>query len=231
MRESFDNGQRFIHSRPLSISLWETAGSCLERSRRISPRSLIFKGPSMKRTLLPGDVVGIIPYGQGQRLRCGDVAVFLHPLHGEYVAHRVIMVSSAGVRTRGDNNLQNDPWILSESEVLGRVAGVYRGARQVPILGGGAGRCVGAYMHARARLMRLGSRFGRACYRRASRLNPWRSILTKRICFRREVFHRFNGDEVILRWGRIVVARRLLGEERWRLRPPFKLFFDADCIT
>ena len=80
----------------------------------------IYTGPSMNPAFKVLDGLQIIPY-RDRMIRPGDVIVFNPPGLSHRVTHRVISVDSQGIRTRGDNNPYDDPWILTPDQVLGRV--------------------------------------------------------------------------------------------------------------
>jgi len=76
-----------------------------------------YNGPSMLPTFKPGQVLYIRP--QERAIQPGDVVVFNR--ENEYIVHRVIAVTPEGISTRGDNNPQGDPWLLTPDQVLGVV--------------------------------------------------------------------------------------------------------------
>ena len=92
-------------------------------------KTINYIGPSMKPILKPGDRLQIIPY-HGQKIRGGDVVVFIPPGGEVKIIHRVIYVGSQGIKTRGDNCNQADPWALSSDHILGRVVCARRGNRR-----------------------------------------------------------------------------------------------------
>lgn len=90
-------------------------------------------GKSMLPTLWPGDLIWIDRVDP-QTLDINDVIVFR--LHSRYCVHRIQEVgcSRDGVKffvTQGDARGQADPPVL-EKQVLGKVAGVVRGKREIP---------------------------------------------------------------------------------------------------
>ena len=96
-------------------------------------------GSSMNPTLKPGDRLDIVSH-HWQAFRRGDVVVFISPTDKCKAVHRVILVDSNGLRTRGDNCNRIDPWVLSPDQIVGRVISVQRGNRRRRVLGGYWGR-------------------------------------------------------------------------------------------
>lgn len=81
---------------------------------------------SMVPTYLKGDMIVI----QGtQDVKVGDIVVYDSPLYKYPIIHRIVEVSDAGVKTKGDNNRIADPWTTPLSKVRGKA--VFR----IPFLG------------------------------------------------------------------------------------------------
>lgn len=57
----------------------------------------------------------------------GDVITFYDSARGQYVTHRVILVSESGYTTKGDANNAQDDFTVPQSAVVGRVVAVLRG--------------------------------------------------------------------------------------------------------
>ena len=72
-------------------------------------KSMNYIGSSMNPTLKPGDRLDIHS-SHWQDIRRGDVIVFISPTDESKAVHRVILVDSNGLRTRGDNCNRIDPW-------------------------------------------------------------------------------------------------------------------------
>ncbi len=193
------------------------------------PITMNYMGASMKPTLSPGDGLKVVPY-KHEKIRKGDVVVFLPHGKEDYVVHRVISVKPQSIKTRGDNNKGSDPWILQPDDIIGRVLFVQRGKRTKWIFGGLRGRIV-ALSHRVKKLIK--KKIVRA-------IHPTYSYLVKSGYFRylgnhlvktRVIFFRQpEGSELQLLLGRRVIGRRLPGERYWRLRPPFNLFVDKDSL-
>lgn len=61
----------------------------------------------------------------------GDVITFYDSARGQYVTHRVILVSESGYTTKGDANNAQDNFTVPPSAVVGRVVAVLRGFGRV----------------------------------------------------------------------------------------------------
>lgn len=81
------------------------------------PLSMIWvSGTSMEPTLSTGDLAVLY---RSEAYEVGDIVAFEIP-EGGTVIHRIIEVSPDGYRFQGDNRDFHDPWVLEETDVLGR---------------------------------------------------------------------------------------------------------------
>lgn len=93
-------------------------------------RLFVVTSESMQPTIQKGSVA----ITQQSLLQNGDVITFIRPSkEKEFITHRIVNISTnSGVtvlRTKGDNNKTNDPWMLMKGGVVGKVLYV------VPYLG------------------------------------------------------------------------------------------------
>lgn len=97
------------------------------------PLSMIWvSGTSMEPTLFTGDLA-VLHRRDGYEV--GDVVAFQIP-QGGTVIHRVIEAGPDGYRFQGDNRDIHDPWVLPESEILGReLVSVPQAARVMTTVG------------------------------------------------------------------------------------------------
>lgn len=58
--------------------------------------------------------------------KTGDIIVYKQKVDGSkiHIIHRIIDKTDEGFITKGDNNPERDPWIVSEDQVIGRVVHV-----------------------------------------------------------------------------------------------------------
>ena len=83
-----------------------------QNSSNEKPVRFIYRGPSMRPTFRPGQVLYVRP--QALDIAPGDVIVFPDQKSGDFqVVHRVISTTADGLVTRGDNNLRSDPLLVS----------------------------------------------------------------------------------------------------------------------
>lgn len=188
---------------------------------------MICSGVSMQPALKPGDLIEIASVAS---VRPGDVIVFWPPGTEDRVVHRAIRVDCLGIRTRGDNSLEPDPWVLREQDILGRVARV-RGSARTPrrVLGGRSGLVYGAALRSVHGANRRLTSWLRPLYLRFSRwgfpgrflhpvLSPW--ILSTAA---------EKGSELHLFIGKRMIGRLRSGEP-WEIRPPYRLCVDVSRL-
>ena len=186
-------------------------------------------GSSMNPTLKPGDRLDTVPYDR-QKIRRGDVIVFISPLDESKAVHRVVSVDSKGIKTRGDNCNRIDPYVLSPDKIVGRVISVHRRNGRRRIFGGYLGRVFAGTARALIALDLGASFLLRPVYDRLARsgiLRCWVPTWTKP---RVIGFSRSGETELQLLMGRWVIGRRLPGMARWNIRRPFRLFVDENSL-
>lgn len=183
----------------------------------------------MHPTLNELDLLEIAPYGD-LTIRAGDVIMFLPPEENQPIVHRVERVTKDGIRTHGDNNIENDPWLLQHEDVVGRVVAAWRGQKQRKIPGGKSGR-----------LTSLSVRWILALDRSISRLlNPFYHSLARTGIVRRLLPSRLRTRVVVYRVGsqtqlRLLVGRHVVGQFdnrrcQWQIQRPFRLFVDEGAL-
>ena len=192
-------------------------------------KSINYIGPSMNPTLKPGDRLHIIPY-DGREIQRGDVVVFIPPAGDSKIIHRVVSVNSHGIRTRGDNCNQLDPWVLDPGHILGRVAYSRRRNRRRRVFGGPVGRLLAVAIRGIHSIDSSVSELLRASYNRLARVGTFRRFLPASIEPRVISLSRPAGTELQLIIGRRVIGRWLPGMTRWHIRRPFRLFVDEDSL-
>jgi SynChlorMet cassette protein ScmC len=117
---------------------------------------IVYTGPSMNPTLQTPDLLEVEPCGNRKPV-AGDVICFYSPEKDRNVVHRVIGISGAGLRTRGDNNPAPDPDPVTPDLLIGRVVSAWRENHDRPIPGGHTGMFVHRWLRTRkAALQRFG---------------------------------------------------------------------------
>jgi|WetSurMetagenome_2_1015567.scaffolds.fasta_scaffold41509_3 signal peptidase I len=179
-------------------------------------------GPSMRPTLMAGDLLSIFPYN-GLAPRVGDVIVFQAPGEEKHITHRVISVTPQGIRTRGDNNNLVDPYLLKPENIIGRVTHAERGKRKKAVAGGYRGFLRAQVLYV-LRVVRPHVRIALAYpYRLLYRSGVFQPILSRLVRVRVVSFQRPQGVELQLLWGRRIIGQLPAGAEQWVIKPPFKL--------
>ena len=201
----------------------------MESRDPVDLKPLNYIGPSMNPLFKSGDRLKIISHHQ-DKIRVGDVVVFDSPEDEAKVVHRVVSVSSNGIKTRGDNCDQVDPWVLSPDHIVGRVVSAQRGKRRRRVFGGVVGQLFGVAIRAiHAIDARISSRL-RPAYNRLALTGIFSRWLPSRMRPRVISFNRAEGLELQLVMGRRVIGRRLEGKSGWNIRRPFRLFVDEESL-
>jgi hypothetical protein len=199
---------------------------------RNTPGTLFFAayfGPSMNPILREPEILEIVPY-ESRPLRVGDVAFFLPPEADRPVVHRIVRVTPVGISTLGDNNAQEDAFLLQPKDIKGRVVAAWRGQKRRKIAGG-----------LRGRLTSRGLRWRRSLDRGVSPLlHPLYDTLSHRgviawwvpASFRPRivVFQTRGRDMLRLLWGQHIIGRYDDRKRRWRIQRPFRLFVDGRAL-
>lgn len=188
-------------------------------------RFMLYIGKSMNPTLKNMDMLRILPYDD-RKIRCGDVIVF-HPVHlNRLIAHRVFHSGSKGIRTKGDNNDEVDPWIVNQKKILGRVVNVQRGNRKIRIYRGFIGQLfliVAKIIHRNESLISYSLH---PIYDRLAQSNFFKRRVFSRIQIKIVSFFKSKGPELHLLMGHRVVGRRLPGHDKWQIQRPYRLLID-----
>ena len=107
---------------------------------------IVYIGSSMNPTLRESELMEIVPY-DNRPLRVGDVVLFLLSTDDQFVVHRIIRISPAGISTRGDNNTKEDAFLLQPSDIKGQAVAVWRGQKRREIAGGLQGQWISYWLH------------------------------------------------------------------------------------
>jgi hypothetical protein len=171
----------------------------------------------------PGDLLYVVPYGE-TKIRIGDVVVFIAPDGEKKIVHRVVSVTSQGIRTRGDHSRKEDRYVLQAGHIIGRVL-YAKGDRKLRKVAGGIRGKWRAWRTGMARRVRFGIF---SCIipavRRIIPLETFRRVIQGRIPTRMISIQRPGGTELQLLLGRAVMGRILLGGNTWDFWWPFRLF-------
>ena len=188
-----------------------------------------YVGPSMNPILREPEIMEIMPY-DSRPLRIGDVAFFLSPEADQPVVHRIVRVTPAGISTRGDNNTQEDAFLVQPWSIRGRVVAAWRGQKRRKIAGGLQGRLISRWHHWR-RILDLGiSPLLHPLYQALSHQGLIARMLPAPFRPRVVVFHSKGRDQFQLLLGQRIIGRYDDYVERWQIQRPFHLFVDGRAL-
>lgn len=179
-------------------------------------------GTSMVPTLLPGDVLEF-KHVWTEEICVGDV--LLYQSKETLVVHRVVALKHAGIATKGDNNYEEDKYLLDSGNVLGLVVAVWRNGRRKTIHRGQFGRLFVLGLKGRRALLQQGIPLIVPLYRRLKLLGP----LSFGILYKKYRLIRFGTGEM-----RLLLGAREVGtyypKIGWKIRPPYDLLINKDRL-
>ncbi len=187
-----------------------------------------YTGASMLGVFAPGDDLAAEPV-EYAAAAVGDVIVFADPGNPKKLfVHRVIAVTTAGLRTQGDNNALPDVFILPPGTRVLRVVSRRRGSAESAVTRDAAGRREFRRNQRRVRL-RI---FCRRALRLPARLAPLRRFAPPPFKLEKKQFRR-DGKlfKSLLYRGNSVVAAYDFAAARWVVRGGWKLFYSARSLA
>ena len=193
-------------------------------------RTICYTGPSMNPLLRTGDGLEVIPY-EGNPMNIGDVVVFCHPEEKYQIVHRVVAITSEGIRTRGDNNNSLDPWVVQPEDIIGRVVSAKRKTKQKTIHGGSRGRMLALALLFRKKAHITTSKLLHSPYHSLSGSGIFRHFVPLLPKMRILTFRRSGGDELQLFMGNKIIGRCVPGSNQWQIMRPFRLFVDEAYLN
>ncbi len=177
----------------------------------------------MHPTFKAGDGLITIPC-TGRPIRIGDVVIFKSPQDKAQIVHRVIKITPRGIKTRGDNNRLEDPWLLQPQDILGRVVEIQRGSRRLKTWNGLAGHQYAELQRTRRRLLdRLAALWPRWL--------PRRLPIIRARHLKIAIFKKPGGDENVLLLGRRAIGRRRDASTPWMIRSPYRFFISTATLA
>jgi hypothetical protein len=177
----------------------------------------------MNPTFRDLDVIEFVPI-TNEKLRIGDIIVIMRETDpGQRIIHRIVAISTEGIRTRGDNNKEIDHWILKKHEIEGRVIKVLRKGREIPLHLGYAGYLEFLLHTMRNRIVASCIRVLQYPYRRCSHSTFFSKTFSKVIHYRIVTFSGSDRYEAFLYFGPFCAGYRKKGQDIWEIRPPFGL--------
>jgi SynChlorMet cassette protein ScmC len=186
-------------------------------------------GPSMNPTLREPEMMEIMSYGS-RPLRVGDVVFFLPPQNDQPVVHRIVRVTPAGISTRGDNNTQEDTFLLQPKSIKGQVVAAWRGQKRRKIAGGLQGRWTSRRLRWRRVLDRGVSPLLHPLYQALSHRGLIARLVPAPFRPRVVVFQTQGRDQFQLLLGQHIIGRYDDQKRQWQIQRPFQLFVDGRAL-
>jgi SynChlorMet cassette protein ScmC len=204
----------------------------------LDSRRLVYTGTSMSPTLLEPELLQVEPYGK-RRVLPGDVVCFKSPEEDQTVVHRVVDIErrktadgrpQKDIRTRGDNNTADDPWVLQPADIIGRVTAAQCGTRCRAIPGGWQG-LLGLRSVRLGRAIRMCAGFvPHRLYCFVIGLGPFDRLLPPSLRPRLVRFEAHYRVFLKLQVGRLTVGQYDDRREVWRIKRPFRLFVNEHAL-
>jgi signal peptidase I len=188
-----------------------------------------YRGTSMTPILQFADVLHLEPFGR-KTLRCGDVVVYQRQQDAGPIVHRVVAVDQNSLRTKGDNNPAEDPYIVHFESLLGVVRFAQRGKRIVRVSGGLVGCLVAAMMRMRRSFLLTAFRVLRVPYHRLSHWGLLKALFSRALRFKVVGFTRGEHRELQLFVSGIPAGVLKPHRTTWEIRPPFRLVVDESSL-
>ena len=183
----------------------------------------------MNPTLVEPELIEIEPY-YNRPVYVGDVVFFTSPGEQALIVHRVVRLTAAGIRTRGDHNAWDDAELLQAADIHGRVVAAWRGQRRRVIAGGR----VGWLWAQRLRLRRFAYGLIARSLRRPYHALAGRGFIRTLAApwFKPQVIA-FSGRgryTLQLWWGQRLIGNYDAQARQWRIRHPYRLWVDAAAL-
>ena len=187
-----------------------------------------YMGLSMYPTFIPGDLLHFREI-HFEEIKVGDVIIFRLKNEEKNIVHRVVSIEKKGLITRGDNNSQNDKWVVTSEEINGKVIFSEREGRKKAVKNGKGGLIA-------ANIVRLLRRFWKKI---ATLLSPFYHWLSRRCTIKvlflsRKIrviaFKKPKGTEFQLFMGNYLIGRLRPGHKEWQIKRPFRLFVDVEKL-
>jgi hypothetical protein len=183
----------------------------------------------MNPTLREPEMMEIMP-NDNEPVRVGDVVFFLSPEVDRTVVHRIVRVTLAGISTLGDNNTQEDTYLLQPKDINGYVVAAWRGQKRRKIAGGLRGRLTGKWFRLRRILDRGVSLLLHPLYHALSHRGLITWLVPAPFMPRVVVFKTHGQDQF-----RLLLRQRIIGRyddlrHQWLIQRPFRLLVDERAL-
>ncbi len=190
----------------------------------------VYRGVSMNPTFIEPEMMTVIPYDAGSRIKKGDVICYKTETREDTIVHRIIEVKDSKIRTKGDSNANPDPYTIDRINVIGRVCESHRDGRMRRIYGGLLGVAEMHLVKVRRPVMRFISRLLHCVYHGLSRSGIFIKLLPKVKRIELAVFERKNN-----KYPKLIFSGRKIGMydpvmKGWKIRRPYRLFVNESRL-
>ena len=195
----------------------------------LKQRLYAYRGTSMFPTLKEPDALEIIPFG-GTLPATGDIVVCLPPEHEDYVVHRVTRITAQGIYTQGDNARMEDPWVLYNENIAGRVVFAWRYRKRRKIAGGLVGRIQCRINRLFIKVIRWLYLLVKPLYELICNNGAIHRLLPKQLRPRLVRFVQQGTPTLRLIWLDKMIGYCDVANGMWKIVPPYKLVVDPEII-
>jgi len=190
-----------------------------------------YTGNSMYPALKIGDILNVLPFKSCSSICKGDIIVYFHPGNHCRIVHRVISIDSYGIRTRGDNNNEKDPYILRAEKIIGLVLSIQRKNKSLKIYGGMKGIGYVCLIKLRKTLTSRFIKILGPIYRKLAESTILKIMIPRRLLSPKIIFFKRPGGQMIQIFvGTWLIGRLEPSSNQWRIKPPFRLFIDEKTL-
>ncbi|MCK4726598.1 MAG: hypothetical protein KAT29_12375, partial [Anaerolineales bacterium] len=134
------------------------------------------------------------------------------------------------IRTRGDNGSEDDPWLLQDTDIHGRVVTSWRGQNRRINHGGRLSLFKARSIYWVRSLDRSVTRLVRPIYHSLARFDFIRSHIPSRFKPRVIAFHTKERVHLLIMLGNREVGRYHARRKQWEIQRPFQLFVDEFAL-
>ena len=188
-----------------------------------------YAGPSMNPTLVEPELIEIAPYGD-RPVRVGDMVFFTRPGAQTLIVHRVVRLTAAGIRTRGDHNARDDAELLQAADIHGQVVAAWRGQQRRVIVGGRAGWLWAQRLRVRRLAYDLITRSLRRPYHALAQRGFIRTLAAPWFKPQMIVFSGCGRYTRQLWWGQRLIGSYDAQTRQWRIRHPYRLWVNVAAL-
>jgi hypothetical protein len=189
----------------------------------------VYHGRSMYPLLREGDLLTLVHLAP-DNVRRGDVVLIAFDDNRDII-HRVVDISAAGIRTRGDNRGQDDPWLLNPQQIRGVVTGLRRGPLERRVARGRQGLRTARLYYMRHAVLRTLLPLLHPAYHALAGAGWLRVIVPRHWRPRVTAFRSAEGLVYRLITGKRVVGWYNPDTRSWDIERPYRLLADPAALS